>query len=102
MADRSFRGRLVENAVGAHLYNSGDPSTLAYWRKGKLEVDFVIARGQHVAAIEVKSGKAGRSMPGMNAFAAAYPGTSRLVVGEDGIPLVEFLSEPAGRWLTMR
>lgn len=102
MADRSFRGRLVENAVGAHLYNSGDPTTLAYWRKGKLEVDFVVARGQRVAAIEVKSGKAGRSMPGIHAFAAAYPGSNRLVVGEDGIPLVEFLSEPVERWLTMR
>lgn len=102
MADRSFRGRLVENAVGAHLYNNGDPATLAYWRKGKLEVDFVVARGQRVTAIEVKSGKAGRSMPGLNAFAAAYPGTNRLVVGEDGIPLVEFLSDPVERWLAMR
>lgn len=102
MADRSFHGRLVENAVGAHLYNSGDPSMLAYWRKGKLEVDFVLARGQRVTAIEVKSGKAGRSMPGMNAFALAYPGSSRLVVGENGIPLVEFLSEPAERWLAIQ
>lgn len=102
MADRSFRGRLVENAVGAHLYNSGDPATLAYWRKGKLEVDFVVARGQRVTAIEVKSGKAGRSMPGMHAFAAAYPGTNRLVVGESGIPLVEFLSEPIERSLAKR
>lgn len=102
MADRSFRGRLVENAVGAHLYFSSDPSMLSYWRKGKLEVDFVLARGQLVAAIEVKSGKAGRSMPGLNAFATAYPGSGRLVVGENGIPLVEFLSEPAERWLTMQ
>lgn len=99
-ADRSFWGRIVENAVGAHLHNSGDPSTLAYWRKGKLEVDFVLARGQRLTAIEVKSGKGGRSMPGLAAFAAAYPGGRRLVVGEDGIPLVEFLTEPAEHWLT--
>lgn len=101
-ADRSFWGRMVENAVGAHLYNSGDPSMLTYWRKGKLEVDFVLARGRLVAPIEVKSGKGGRSMPGLVAFAAAYPGSKRLVVGEGGIPLVEFLSEPAERWLTMQ
>jgi hypothetical protein len=99
-ADRSFWGRMVENAVGAHLHNSGEPSMLAYWRKGKLEVDFVLARGQFVAAIEVKSGKAGRSMPGLGAFSASYPGSRQLVVGEGGIPLVEFLSEPAGHWIS--
>jgi predicted AAA+ superfamily ATPase len=101
-ADRSFWGRMVENAVGAHLHNSGDPSMLTYWRKGKLEVDFVLARGQLVTAIEVKSGKGGRSMPGLSAFARAYPGCKRLVIGEDGISLVEFLSEPAERWLTLQ
>lgn len=100
--DRSFWGRMVENAVGAHLHNSGDPSMLTYWRKGKLEVDFVLARGQLVTAIEVKSGKSGRSMPGLGAFATAYPGSKRLVVGEGGIPLVEFLSEPAEQWLAMQ
>lgn len=98
-ADRSFWGRMVENNVGAHLHNSGDPSMLTYWRKGKLEVDFVLSRGQLVTAIEVKSGKSGRSMPGLSAFATAYPGSKRLVIGEDGIPLVEFLTEPAERWL---
>lgn len=101
-ADRSFWGRMVENAVGAHLHNSGDPSMLTYWRKGKLEVDFVLARSQLVTAIEVKSGKSGRSMPGLSAFATAYPGSKRLVIGEGGIPLVEFFSEPAERWLTMQ
>lgn len=98
-ADRSFWGRMVENAVGAHLLNSGDPSILTYWRKGNLEVDFVLARGQLVTAIEIKSGKSGRSMPGLSAFAKTYPGSKRLVVGEGGIPLVEFLSEPAEHWL---
>lgn len=98
-ADRSFWGRLVENAVGAHLYSGAETAMLAYWRKGKLEVDFVLSRGQRVAAIEVKSGKGGRSMPGLAAFAAAYPDTKRLIVGDDGIPLVEFLSESAEYWL---
>lgn len=99
-ADRSFWGRMVESAVGAHLHNSGDPSMLAYWRKGKLEVDFVLARGRRITAIEVKSGGAGRGMPGLNAFSAHYPDCRRLVVGEDGIPLVEFLSKPAEHWLS--
>jgi predicted AAA+ superfamily ATPase len=101
-ADRSFWGRMVENAVGAHLHNSGDPSMLAYWRKGKLEVDYVLARGQRVTAIEVKSGKGGRSMPGLAAFVAAYPGSKRLAIGEGDVPLVEFLSQPAEHWLAMQ
>jgi predicted AAA+ superfamily ATPase len=99
-ADRSFWGRMVENAVGAHLYNSGDPALLSYWRKGKMEVDFVLSRGQRIAAIEVKSGRA-RSMPGLTAFAATYPGCTRLVAGEGGIPLVEFLSRPAEHWMSL-
>jgi hypothetical protein len=101
-ADRSFWGRLVENAVGAHLYNSGDPGLLTYWRKGKLEVDYVLSRGQRLTAIEVKSGNRARSMPGLHAFAATYPGCQRLVVGENGIPLVEFLSQPTEYWLSPR
>jgi len=99
-ADRSFWGRMVESAVGAHLHNSSDPSMLAYWRKGKLEVDFVLFRDRRITAIEVKSGGAGRGMPGLNAFSAQYPDCRRLVVGEDGIPLVEFLSQPAEHWLS--
>lgn len=99
-ADRSFWGRMVENAVGAHLYNSGDPSLLTYWRKGKMEVDFVLSRGQRVTAIEVKSGSKERSMPGLAAFSSTYPGCKRMVVGEGGISLVEFLSQPADYWLS--
>ncbi len=99
-SDRSYWGRMVESAVGAHLYNSGDPALLTYWRKGKMEVDFVLSRGQRVTAIEVKSGSRERSMPGLNAFGATYPGSNRLVVGEGGVSLVEFLSQPAEHWLS--
>lgn len=98
-ADRSFWGRMVESTVGAHLYNSGDPSMLTYWRKGKLEVDFVLARGRRISAIEVKSGGSGRGMPGLAAFANAYPDCRRLLVGEGGISLVDFLSQSADQWL---
>jgi hypothetical protein len=63
---------MVENAVGAHLYNSGDPALLSYWRKGKMEVDFVLSRGQRIAAIEVKSGRA-RSMPGLTRLRRDLP-----------------------------
>lgn len=100
MADRSFWGRMVESAVGAHLYNSGGQDLLTYWRKGKLEVDFVVSRGRKVVALEVKSGRASRPMPGLAAFCSNYPDCSRLVVGEGGVALVDFLSEPADYWLS--
>ncbi len=47
IADASWWGRLVENAVGGHLANTLHPAdySLTYWRKGKYEVDFVVARG---------------------------------------------------------
>lgn len=100
-ADRSHWGRMVESTVGAHLYNSGDPGSLYYWRKGdKLEVDFILARGRKLAAIEVKSGRARRGMPGLSAFCSQHPECKRVLVGEGGISLVEFLSQPAEHWLS--
>ena len=56
-ADRTFWGRLVESAVGAHLHNSGGSAVrLSYWRDGAHEVDFVLSRGPNLVGIEVKSG----------------------------------------------
>jgi hypothetical protein len=91
---------MVESAVGAHLFNSGGQDLLTYWRKGKLEVDFVLSRGRRTVALEVKSGRASRPMPGLAAFSSNYPDCRRLVVGEGGIALVDFLSEPAEYWLS--
>jgi predicted AAA+ superfamily ATPase len=99
-ADRSLWGRMVESAVGAHLFNSGGQDLLTYWRNGKLEVDFVLSRGRRTVALEVKSGRASRPMPGLAAFSSNYPDCRRLVVGEGGIALVDFLSEPAEYWLS--
>ncbi len=99
-ADRTYWGRLVESAVGSHLYNTGlGDCPLYYWRKSPQEVDFVLARGRTVTAIEVKSGKAPTSVPGLHAFAEAFPGCKTLIVGEGGIGLSEFLSYPAAHWL---
>lgn len=57
-ADASFRGRLVESAVGAHLANAAAAHAceLYYWRERHAEVDFVIRRGRVLVALEVKSG----------------------------------------------
>lgn len=101
LADRSFWGRLVESAVGAHLYYTKRISAgLYYWRRRNDEVDFVLERGPHLLAIEVKSGAFRGPHSGLNAFRERYPRARTLLVGEGGIPLVEFLSEPAEHWLS--
>ena len=99
VADRTFWGRLVESAVGAHLVNSATSAIkVYYWREKSLEVDFVLKRGHAVIAIEVKSGtRPGRSN-GMDRFRERFNPTRTLLVGGSGIPITEFLSVPAGHW----
>ena len=100
-ADREFRGRLVESAVGAHLVNAaamGD-CELSYWREGNLEVDFVLRAGRSLLAIEVKSGRAALAHSGLAAFASAHPSARVLLVGGDGVSVDEFLSRPVSDWL---
>lgn len=92
---------LVESAVGAHLVNqtAGGPVEVFYWRERNDEVDYVLRRGESVAAVEVKSGRARERMPGLDAFLRRFPGAKPLVVGPDGIPLEDFLSTPPDRWV---
>ena len=101
-ADREFRGRLIESAVGAHLANAaaiGD-CELFYWRDRGQEVDFVLKAGPRLTVIEVKSGRAPQAHAGTAAFAAAFKVKRTLLVGGDGIPVDEFLMKPVSRWLT--
>ncbi len=94
-------GRLVESAVGAHIANSAQQCGAAvyYWREGAFEVDFVLQLGHSVTAIEVKSGLKKQSLPGMSLFYKAHPKARMLVVGEGGLPLEEFLSDPISHWV---
>ncbi|MXY25889.1 MAG: ATP-binding protein [Acidobacteria bacterium] len=99
--DHAFWGRLVESAVGAHLANAaatGNCETY-YWRERNREVDFVVRAGNRLVAIEVKSGRAADSLPGMAAFSTAFRPTRKLLVGGDGIDLETFLSTPVDHWL---
>ncbi len=99
-ADRSYWGRLVESAVGAHLCNTAsDNCRVCYWRESPNEVDFVLTDGRRLAAIEVKSGAAFAAPKGLGAFAEQFKQVRQIVVGEGGIPLAEFLSRPAEDWL---
>jgi len=99
LADGGLYGRLVENAVGAHLL-CGLPSTefaVTYWRNGYQEVDFVVTHGRRVWAIEVKSGRPGR-LSGLAAFRKRYPKAQALLFGGEGVPLTELFGRPAVDW----
>lgn len=99
-ADAVWWGRLVENAVGAHLLNRlpGMEYTIAYWREANDEVDYVVSRGTTTWAIEVKSGRGGR-VSGLAAFRRRYPKAKSLVIGAEGVPLEEFLGAVPQRYL---
>ena len=99
--DREFWGRLVESAVGAHLANAAAAGAceVFYWRDRNREVDFVVRAGRSLLAIEVKSGRARDTLPGMAAFADAFQPTRKLLVGGDGIEVEEFLSKPVAHWV---
>lgn len=94
--DHQFWGRLVESAVGAHLVNNAMKKTFEvfYWTRKNREVDFVLRRGQHLVAIEVKSGRRKDALPGIAAFSEEFPVTRKLLVGADGIPLEVFFTTP--------
>ncbi len=100
-ADREFRGRLVESAVGAHLANAAAESgfELFYWRDRGQEVDCVVRHRDRLVAIEVKSGRAPQAHSGTRAFAAAFGCRRTLLVGGDGVPVDEFLARPVEHWL---
>ena len=104
-ADRTFRGRVVESAVGAHLFNSAtEDIRLYYWRDDSHEVDYVLQRGRRIIAIEVKSGTK-MNLSGMERFIDRFSPVRSMVVGEDrvqlgegDVPLNEFLTVPASFW----
>lgn len=99
--ESDFWGRLVESCVGAHLWNSreGTGIELSYWRERNHEVDFVLHQGRTTVAIEVKSGRRRDTLAGMEAFGRAFEPKRKLLVGSQGIPLEEFLSQPASYWM---
>ena len=99
--DRAFRGRLVESAVGAHLVNaaSAGECEVFYWRGRSREVDFVVRAGRQLTAIEVKSGRARSTLPGMIAFTRMYNPDRTLLVGDDGVSVEDFLSVPVEYWV---
>ena len=101
--ESTFWGRVVETAVGAHLVNSvmGTNIEVFYWRDRGKEVDFVLRSGKTLVAIEVKSGLKKENLPGMESFLHQFKSAKALLVGEQGVPLEEFLSAPAAHWASL-
>jgi uncharacterized protein len=103
-ADHELWGRLVETAVGAHLWAHADPDELTWWRDGNNEVDWVVRPGRLMRsreapmAIEVKTGHP-RGIPGTVAFTHTHRGSRALIVGQGGIDVEEFLSTHPREWL---
>jgi len=99
--DPTFWGRLVESAIGAHLANAAQAGLceVFYWRERNREVDFVVRKGKTLTALEVKSGRAPDTFPGIEAFSAAFRPQRTLLVGGDGISVEEFLSRPVEHWV---
>jgi hypothetical protein len=89
-------GRLVETAVGASLFNSviGKNIDLFYWAGRNRELDFVLSRGNELIAIEVKTTAHKTRLPGIAEFSKQFPAAKKLLVGNQGITLEEFLLTP--------
>ncbi len=102
-ADRSYWGRQVESAIGAHLYNTGrlTDCSLYYWRESSYEIDFIIENGHKLALVEVKSGRLREHVPGFEKFETSFKRTApKIIVGEGGdVSIAEFLSHPTEHWL---
>lgn len=94
-------GRLVESAAGAYLVNSARSAGLDvyYWRDRDREVDFVLQRGKHVVAIEVKSGTRKVPLSGLEVFKERFKGARTLLVGSQGLPLEDFFRAPVSDWV---
>lgn len=96
-ADHAAWGRIVENAVGAHLLNhlQGLAYEICYWRDRRDEVDFVVRAGRSTWGLEVKSGLP-RKPAGLGIFCRRFEGIRPLVIGSGGMPLEEFFrADPA-------
>lgn len=101
--DATWRGRLVENAVGATLATLADQwgGELFYWRDRSDEVDFVFSLGKKIIGVEVKSGTHRAELSGLTSFQKQYPNSDLVLIGGAPppspvrhIPLPDFFNHP--------
>jgi uncharacterized protein len=100
-ANPSFWGRLVESTVGAHLLNEGRKNNINvfYWREKDREIDYVLAHGNSLSAIEVKSTKESLKPSGLSEFIQQFHPSRLLLVGPEGTSLEDFLSSPITKFI---
>lgn len=91
--DRTWRGRMVENAVLAHLVQEldGTGAELRWWRDKHWEVDLVIRTPKGLWALEIKSGKP-ENPAGLREFGKRWPEAKLWTIGTGGIPFDEFFA----------
>lgn len=101
--DAVWRGRLVENCVGAALTPMLEQAggELFYWRDRQDEVDYVIRYGQKLIGVEVKSGKASSDLSGLKIFKKRYPEAECVVISTNNkykdfkqLSLEDFFNDP--------
>jgi hypothetical protein len=98
------RGTVVDQSRGTAIptlknYSGRGVITTATYEACARGVHYVIECGNELAAIEVKSGTTSGHVGGLETFERNFGKCRKLVVGESGIPLVEFLSCPGEHWL---
>lgn len=86
--DHARWGHCVESAFGAHLIATArkDAVEVMYWNASVKEVDYVLRKGDKLAAIEVKSQQAD-DVSGIKEFKSKYPQAKPYLIGGQGIPL---------------
>ncbi len=94
--DPDLWGRVVETAVGAHCIHTaaGTDISVYYWAGQNREVDFVLARGKELAALEVVTDRRKQTASGLELFCRLYPVQRRHVIGPAGLPLETFFRTP--------
>ncbi len=80
--DLSWRGFVFESYVGAELLKRFDK--VYYWRKGNLEVDFVVEKNKKPIAIEVKLSRA-RNKQGLGEFLKSFKQATPLIITENNL-----------------
>lgn len=95
--DPALYGRWVENVVGAHLLRSG--LEVFYWRERDREIDFIARRGHASMAVEVSISPGKQSPASLERLAHRLGIKRSVVVGPQGVALMEFLQTDPHHWL---
>jgi len=92
---------LIEATIGGHLINSalGTKIEIFYWKEGNYVVDFVIRKGETIITLMVNPSKKGIGVRAVEVFSEIYRPQQNLIVGEQGIPVDQFLLTPLVTWI---